>query len=51
MKKTFVRIYRDVTGKEKPSDIRGQVIEEVSEGADTPPGEKTAEKEAKALES
>jgi hypothetical protein len=50
MKKTFVRIYRDITGKEKPSDIRGQVVEEASEGTNTPPEEKATDKEAKAME-
>lgn len=46
MKRTFMRIVRDITGKEKPNVMRGVVVE--ASGA-TPPSEKADEKEARAV--
>lgn len=48
MKRTFVRIYRDITGKEKPSVMRGRVVEET--GVSTPE-EVADEKHPKAVAS
>lgn len=44
MKRTFVRIFRDITGKEKPHMMRGLVVEETASSG-TPP-EKVEDKEA-----